>query len=1401
MKGYSKISCLIFLIIFPLSTSYPQELQYQFEHINKTQGLSDNRVNTIIQDSRDFVWIGTNNGLNCFNGYEFSYFDRPGDPVKLINTKITSLYEGQNGIIWIGTSRNGLYTYDPILDKFIHYIHNPDDSLSLNSSSILSIYQDKSGTIWIGTENGGLNQFNTKDKSFTAFQPSLENTDYKKISISSMIEDSEGRFWIGTREGIYQFDQKNKKFIPFEIKLDIPDIYLQILCFYQDSDENIWIGTLKGLLKYDIEKSELVHIISKDHKNNDHLRDDVIVSIQASIVAGNEILWIATRKGLIKYSIHDDKFSRFVIDPTTPKSLSNDFINDLYLNDNGLLWIATRWSGVNTIDTRGNPFKHVQLKSEDEDLYYSASSFYLDQKGYLWVGACTGGLFKFDWELNKIAQYQYSSMQGFFIDADTPFTNWVDFIYEDSDNVLWVGLGGWGPAIFDRQNESFSFIDYNLPEGYSRPERIEIIYEDQSGTLWFAGDGLFYKDKTENKNDPLNIINHDILQQSGVYDIFQDSQGDIYFGTLNNGLFCLKNKDLASMKFCEYDTTETASSDLNKPSYYKFNEDLYNILWAASNRGLCKIIPETCRSEIVYDSSGMFDNGIYQVFSDSKGNLWLCGNIGLIRYQPDKQSIKTFSYKDGMPFENIVVRYWYQSEDGRIFIGGWLGDGKGFFYFHPDDITDNENIPQVAITEFNIGNNPIVVDSNISAIKHITLKYNQNFFSFRFSAMDYVNPEKNLYAYYLEGLDKNWIYSGNRRFANYTSVPPGQYTLHVKGSNNDGYWNEEGVTMRISVLPPPWKTWWAYSIYGILLIGLFYAWRQYDLKRQRLKQELELEHVEAEKLKELDTMKSRFFANISHEFRTPLTLILGPIQNLVSRHFDEKSKQDLNMMQRNGLRLQNLINQLLSLSKLESGKMKLHTRQTNIVTLVKGYFQSFESLAKQKKIDFNFNSTEENIQLFIDKEKFEKILYNLLSNAFKFTGEGGKIAVDVTPLNPPSRGDSSESQISPLEGGRGVKISISDTGRGIPPEKLNHIFNRFYQADDSYNKDQEGTGIGLALTKELVELHHGEITAKSELGKGTSFYIILPGGKEHLKSDEIFEKTTFKKQGEESAEFNPEIELSEIIEIPADNQSQNEVERKEDKPYLLIVDDNVDLRTYIGEYLEKDYYLSEAIDGEDGFKRAIEKIPDLIISDVMMPKMDGYELCKKIKTEERTSHIPVILLTARASSESKIEGLETGADDFITKPFDQQELLIRIKNLIQQRNRLKQKYRKEIEFSQISKEQEIISMDQQFIQRAKVVVEKNILETEFTIEKFAREMALSRVQLHRKLKALVDQSATQFIRTIKLNRAAELLIKKSGTISEIAYDVGFNTLPYFTKCFQEQFGVNPSEFANQKNNS
>ncbi|MCB2220252.1 MAG: response regulator [Bacteroidetes bacterium] len=570
-------------------------------------------------------------------------------------------------------------------------------------------------------------------------------------------------------------------------------------------------------------------------------------------------------------------------------------------------------------------------------------------------------------------------------------------------------------------------------------------------------------------------------------------------------------------------------------------------------------------------------------------------------------------------------------------------------------------------------------------------------------------------------------------------------------------------------------------------------------KKIKTQHALELEQVKIEKLQELDRLKSRFFANISHEFRTPLTLIMRPLEKLLSKTQDEIDKKELTIARKYAQSLQKLINNLLALSRLESGKMQLHATEINIVKLVNGYFQAFESLAKQKNIKLHFNAKNEKINVFIDQEKFEQILNNLLSNAFKFTGDGGKIEIAVS-LWPLAFGKADEklkanSQLPTASNSHWAEIKISDTGCGIPPENIDHIFNRFYQMEQKNNSYYEGTGIGLALTKELVELHHGIIKVDSEQGIGSTFTILLPLGNEHLGSEEIILEKSEKTTSPAIAPVQSD-DQNELASMPNSDQDNNDAH-----PILLIVEDNADMLSYIREYFEHEYKIIEAVDGRDGYEKAIDKIPDVIISDVMMPNMDGNELCAKVKTDERTCHIPVILLTALTSKENRIEGLETGADDFIAKPFDGDELQVRVKNLINQRKRTTilerniQKSHAEIKLD--FEGSEITSMDKKFIQKTVLIVKQRLSDSDFSVEELSIKAGMSRSQLHRKLKALVGQSASEFIRTMRLNAASELLASKAGNVAEIAFEVGFNNLSWFSKCFQQQFGILPSEYFNQ----
>jgi len=773
---------------------------------------------------------------------------------------------------------------------------------------------------------------------------------------------------------------------------------------------------------------------------------------------------------------------------------------------------------------------------------------------------------------------------------------------------------------------------------------------------------------------------------------------------------------------------------------------------------------------------------------------------GLIRFNshPGNQNgDKNILYTKFLPHNEIFPYEIYRQSDGKIFVGAAMGSGKGYFCFYPTNIIENINIPPIVVTDFKIHNESLFPDTNIALKKHLYLKHNQNFFTIETAVLDYLDPPRNQYAYYLEGFENDWIYKGNNRIANYTNVPPGEYIFHVKGSNT-GYWNETGAALRITIVPPPWKTWWAYLLYtiGILLI-LFIIIRFY-LKRLALLHKLEMEKVEKTKIKELDSMKSRFFANISHEFRTPLTLILGPLEK-VMENASGSAKKNLAIMQRNALHLQKLINELLNLSKIESGQMKIRAEKIDLVKAVTGYAHSFESLARQRKINLVIGNGEKGILVYADREKLEKILFNLLSNAFKFTPAGGKIVVSVGSGQSAAGSNWGNNNIDNTADHPGgyVEIKVSDTGKGINRDTLSHIFERFYQAEDKAPYGQPGTGIGLALTKELVEMHHGKITVESEIGKGSTFRVILPLGRNHLTDEEIFDGLELPDSGQEMVPgVISEDEVKPFEQGPGYSASDKE------KPILLIVEDNSDLREYIRDSLKPSFNIVEANDGSKGLKVAVNKIPDLILSDVMMPGMDGFELCKKLKTDERTSHIPIILLTAKAGIESKIEGLETGADDYLTKPFDARELLVRINNLLVSRKKLREKFLRDTEKSGLTSvmdhpETNIPSVEQKFLRKAIDVLDVNFPDPDFTVKRFCSEMAMSNMQLHRKLVALTGQTANRLIRSYRLNRAARLLDNNAGTVTEVAYMVGFNNLSWFAKCFQEQYGTNPSRYADK----
>jgi len=1362
-----------------------QSDEFRFKRIS-SKVLSSSSINDILQDSHGFIWFATDDGLHRWDGYKIkSFYHNPEDNNSLSSSAIASIYEDTDSVLWIGAGYNGLNRYNRNLENFTRYDIgniNPDEN---NQNIIWEICEDQNHNLWIAT-SAGLIKFDRTNGEFKRY--SLDSTSFdlnvsqRAINaIRAVCKEDDNTLLLGTRGGLAQFDLKNKIFTdsPFNqlglnqsqgiSGMDIRDIY-------KENSGIFWIATTAGFYRYEPINNLVINYLPVLTKAV-NINGAGVNSISAS---SSGDLWFGTWHGLYSYDKSSDHFNAFFHNSRDPASISSSAISRVYADKADNLWIGTDDRGVSLLPNRQRPFKSYNWDSENSNSlgHGRVMSICEDKDGHIWIGTWGGGVSHYNPEKGIFTHYTTQSPSKRRIRS-----NYINVIHQDKDEDIWIGSTG--IDILDLKTGNIQTIDE------MRTRRIRNICKSKNGDLWiaFKYSGFARYNRSENSFSYFLHKTGDSLSLSNdrIACIYEDTSGRLWVGTVD-GLNRLDNPRSEKPEFIQYHSDPANPNSISSNIVDAIYEDGKGRMWIGTSKGLNLFDIETNRFTAVNIIEGSTNNIIQKIIEDDHGNLWIRWGEELVRYNPDTGDTRVYDERDEFIPEGQHGRFdqvLYRGKSGTMYYGGV----NRFVAFDPDRLKDNPVPPPIVITNFLLHNKSVDIGKDsplkesITETKLIELPYNKNILSFEFAALDYTNPSKNQYAYKMTGVDGEWVYTdATRRYANYTNLDPGKYIFSVKASNSDGIWKEEAKSIMIVIAPPWWKTWWAYTIYACLLFGLIYFLRRYELNRQRLKHNWELKQVEAEKYQEIDRMKSRFFANISHEFRTPLTLIKGPVQQMLSGNFKGNIEKQYKIILRNTNRLMQLINQLLDLSKLESGQMTLRTSPVDVVPLLKGLTHSFESLAKQKNITLNFRSCENHITIYMDREKFEKIIINLLSNAFKFTPEGGNVIVDI----PPSKGG--------IKGGM-LEIRVKNTGTGIPPDQLDKIFDRFYQIDDSLVRKQEGSGIGLALTKELVELHHGKIKVESEPGEGTTFTIHLPLGKEHLLPEEIVT---------ESPEITTEPQIDSFVTEPLPS-SESKVEttskkRAKDYPTLLIVEDNSDMRQYMRGCLESNLNIREAENGEVGLEQALKYLPNLIISDVMMPKMDGFQFCSKIKTDERTSHIPVILLTAKASGESKIEGLETGADDYLTKPFDTRELQVRVKNLIEQRRQLQEKFRRE--FHVEPRDITITSIDEQILQRAIDAVENNISSPEFDTPALAREVGMSRMLLHTKLKALTGQSTGEFIRTLRLKRAAQLLQKGYGNVTQVAYDVGFQNLSYFAKTFRQQFGQSPSNYSpDSENNS
>ncbi len=1498
---FAAIIAMLWRAPAPLAQTHG-ERQLKFERLTVADGLSQSAVNCVLQDRQGFMWFGTGAGLNKYDGYSFTtYKHEAADSASLSGDWIKAIYEsrhdGSSGTLWFGTFNYGLNRFERETERFTRFLHDPNDPHSLSDNDVNAIYEDRAGTLWVGTDNG-LNRLDppasnsersheTRKTTFTRFLSDPQNPrSLNHPTVTAIYEDRFQKLWIGTEGGgLNLLDRDTNQFTHFVHDPNDPQSLSNdfVRAIYEDRAGRLWIGTERGGLNM-LERTSSTSPVFKfarflaDPENPHGLNHPNVRAICEDRLGK---LWLGTLGGGVScFDPATGQFTPLVNDPKNPASLSNNRVYTIYQDRADALWIGTD-DGVNKLDRGQRNFKAIinALENPQNSFQNKIWSVRKDRRGALWIGT-ENGLFR----RSGRAPLHEMTEQVFYFNRDSRhplgmLENKIHVIHEDSRGTIWFGTAS-GLRLLapdgssQDQHASLRFTRWeDEARNASGLDRLQIfaVCEDSIAPnqgFWIGTDGgLFWLSREA--QDPNRIIvfkrdrqNPNSLSSNNVRSLLIDRFGTLWVGTWADGLLQFDEQSGQFQRFAhDPENPHSLANNFIRCIYESRNGGSAGRLWIGTDGGLDEMDRATKRFKHYTEKDGLPNNNIWGILEDERGRLWLSTSNGISCFDPQastgsasastNSAFKNYTVRDGLSHQEFNRGAYFKSDHGEMFFGGM----NGVTAFHPDSIKDNPFVPPVVITACKRYNTEdaagiAIIEKGISARKEVVFSYKDNIISFEFAALSFRNAEQNQYAYKLEGYREQWIQLGTRREATFTNLDPGTYVLRVKGSNNDGVWNEAGAALKIIIIPPWWKTWWAYTLYGVLFIGLLYSLRRYEMNRQQFKHRAELAHWqaerergEAEKLKELDRMKSRFFANLSHEFRTPLTLILGPAEQIEEEITSARMKEKLEIIKKNAQRLLRLINQLLDLSRLESGKMPLRAAPGDLVEFLQGLTMSFASLAERRGIALRFFSREEKLSAYFDRDKMEKIFTNLLSNALKFTPEGGEVSVQLSVSSEQLPVTSEQSSVSghqssvnsdPLSvaGGQSsvsikhtrqkqqntdhrslntdhcLLITVTDTGIGIPQDRLPFIFDRFYQVDSSATREYEGTGIGLALAKELVELHRGTISVSSAEGKGSTFTVCLPLGKDHLKPEEVIatavssnqysvfsESTSGKLQvASEQQVFTPA--LQESIDPKIQQSTTPSIQPSGDQPIILIVEDHADLRRYLREQLQPAYRVLEAANGAEGLEAACEAIPDLVISDVMMPKMNGYELCARLKTDERTSHVPVILLTAKAAARDKIAGFETGADDYLAKPFDSQELAARVKNLIAMRRKLRERFKSQVVLK--PGEIAITSVDEAFLKKVMAAVEKHLGEEEFDVETLCREVGISRPQLHRKLTALTGQAANELIRTMRLQRAADLLAKNAGTIAEIAYMVGFGSQGYFTKCFQEQYGLTPREYAKQK---
>ena len=1347
---------------------------FHFNQLTTADGLPTNEVRSnIVRDRDGYVWIGTVNGLARFDGYNCrTYRHISDDPHSLSSNVVTSLLLDTKQRLWVGPYENGLCLYDAARDRFINFLPKSDDTSSCRATHVFSIMEDHSGNLWLGSLTDGLVfaeiPARRETENLDTLAAGMRFKSYPlgtpQNTANALCELENGNILVGSDSGLITFDPQTRTLsrpgFGDSAGRQLGSIVVQ--CLFSDTHGDLWAGTAaNGIYR--------VNWSSTRVRNYTH-RDEDGLSIRSNDISGivedrTGHLWITSARGLDCFSPESGKCTPYLAFDPDPRSSTS---MKVAIDGSGTLWFGKYTDGVYWLSPKSFRFPHYSIPARNGSPR-PFESIERDIQSNLWVSS-HGMIYRIDITALKVLK-TIDVFQGKKVIVAVSDRN-LSFL--DARGNFWYGT--WGLGLYGVNLASSHVRNYRYTPKFGADCVARSVAPGEGGSIWVAGEyeGLLNFEPSSGR-----FLRFPITYASNVT---KDHSGKIWVASDLGGLY-VHDPSTGRTEHFAHDplNPHSLSGDRARLTYV----DPSGQVWVGAGP-VINLWDPAIRSFTHYVNP-LFPKSVFAipVGSDSKGRLWVTyAPGGLSILDPSSGRFTNLDYSDGVCGGVVDIE---NLHDGRILLIGWAGIN----IVDPDSIDSHRSPPPMVITRIAINDETVTPSQISNPSGSVRLSYSQNTLEFEFAAIDIDAPYLVRYRYQLEGLEKDWVTQNDRRFVRYTSLPPGDFVFHVKAVSLWGAWPDQERVLAFSIAPPWWRTSWAYSFYALFVIAVLFAGYRLRLRQVYLRQQVEMRRFQADHLAEIDKLKSRFFADVSHEFRTPLTLILGPAEQVLETTGDSFTRQKLHIIEDNARKLYGLVSQLLDFSRIESGTMKLQVSESDVVQFLRRTVMSFESWAETKKIDLEFRPDSESIRGFIDGDKLEKIVNNLISNALKFTPEHGSVRVLVhftSSPGPSPRGSGGHTlrKEGKGEGGRGdgvLKMTVSDTGPGISDEHMLHIFERFYRVEATHTT--EGTGIGLALTKELIDIHHGTIAVESMPAKGSVFTVTFPIEKSAYTPSEITESVPQIDRREHSAAG---ISPQEPGPVP-DNSSPD------GKPIVLVVEDNADLRTYIREYFDPEYLVRESRNGREGFEQATEIVPDIVISDVMMPEMDGMELCRALKQDVRTSHVPVILLTARAGIDSKIEGLETGADDYVTKPFDAKELLARVRNLIEQRRQLRKKFSAGVVLK--PGEVAVTSLDDALLKKVMDAVERNIGNENFGVEDLAREAFLSRRHLYRKLQALTNLAPAEFIQYIRLQRAHDLLEKDAGSIAEVAYQVGFGSPSYFSACFHERFGLTPSEISSR----